>query len=319
MEGKFLQDISEDEDVVAVGLQRIPAWSQSQFKWEFHPPRRGILPTETPEIANGFPFGLYRVARQVEVERDAIVWPQCVDLDSVPQLTGAQFNIDGSTSDRPGNDGDVIGARDYRRGDSLRQIHWAQTARRGKWIVRERQTHAQKPITIVVDLAPQTHTGVGSGSSFEWAIRTAATIGRHFHCHHSHVRLICGGLPTGIPGSVSNRRGLEELLDYLAKLPDLELARAESENGSCSTSIQFSVNEFGRAFVIGTDKSRLFESLPAGMTPIIFSSSKFDYELDTEADSADRTGVRKGQLSISNPADVPQQIAAGWEKVCHAS
>ena len=57
VEGEFLQDIFEEEDRVAVGLQRVPSWSESEFKWDFKPPRRGILPSEMPVISTGFRSG----------------------------------------------------------------------------------------------------------------------------------------------------------------------------------------------------------------------------------------------------------------------
>ena len=222
VEGQFLQDIYQDDDKVAIGLQRIPGWSESEFTWEFKPPRRGILPQTSPDIATGFPFGIYQSRKSFNVDRPVIVWPKCESLDSVRGVDGANFNIEGAMSDRPGYDGDVIGARPYRRGDLLRHVNWAKTAKTNKLVVLERQTAAQKTIRIVVDLNPKNHLGAGSQSTYEWAIRIAATIGKHLHQHQSQIRLCCIGIPNTCELESNNQRGLTPILDYLATLPTME-------------------------------------------------------------------------------------------------
>ena len=102
VEGQFLQDIFNDDDKVAIGLKRIPALSESEFKWEFKPERRGVLPQEPPVVATGFPFGLYQSQKTISLQRQIVVWPKCETLMSVHELDGVNFNIEGGLSDRPG-------------------------------------------------------------------------------------------------------------------------------------------------------------------------------------------------------------------------
>ena len=314
LEGKFLQDINEESDEIAVALQSIPAWSSSRFTWQFRPPRRGMLPAEAPEIANGFPFGLYRVARTVQLDRPAIVWPRSIDLNTVPELNGAQFNIDGGTSQRSGTEGDVIGARDFRRGDSLRQIHWAQTARRGKWIVRERQTHTQQPISVVVDLDPTTHIGMGSDGSYEWSIRAAAAVCRHLHQHHSQLVIRCLGLAEDVDGESNNTKGIGVLLDFLAGLPDQQ---TPDQNGSASSKEIFAsaadpLPKNGQVYLVCTSRSKLAAGRNAGVARIVLQPEAF-------------AAVDTDPAVLLNPAPAeagsacPEQISTQWEAVCHAN
>ncbi len=217
--GQFLQDVLSDDDRIAVALKRVPAWSVSEFDWIIQPRRRGKLPTENPIVSTGFPFGLYSIEKPVEFAGETIVWPSCSELRGVPDLDGSQFNVDGSANQKAGADGETIGVREYRHGDSIRNIHWNQTATCNRLIVREKQSLTQTPIRIVVDLTPNHHFGDGSQSTFEWAIRTAASVCRQLHQHQATIELVCLGLPDEEKDRINNRSGLQPVLDFLALLP----------------------------------------------------------------------------------------------------
>ncbi len=220
--GQFLQDLVDPDDVVAVALKRVPAWSVSRFEWLIEPRRRGVLPSGIPELKTGFPFDLWTASREIDLKGRTIVWPKCATLDGVPELGGNHFNIDGIASTRSGKSGETIGVRDYRQGDSIRNIHWSRTAQLGRLIVKERQSFTQKLIGVVVDLTPAHHGGRGQESTYECAIRTAASVVRKLHQHQAHIDVFCVGLPTDSPVRCSNRNGLKPVMDFLAMLPSLE-------------------------------------------------------------------------------------------------
>jgi uncharacterized protein (DUF58 family) len=249
VEGEFLLDLVED-DRVAVGLQRVPAWSVSQFKWAFEPKQRGLLPSDEPKLTNGFPFGLYQSERKIEVGKQTIVWPADCPLRGTPDLDGSQFNIAGIVSDLAGVDGDVIGTRNFREGDALKQMHWAKTARLGQLIVKERQTFAQQPFEVVVDLCSENHRGSGSQSSYEWAIRIAASVCTQLHRHKAEVRLVCLGLSPEHQSDIPSTAKLNLLLDHLATLPH----RSVTSAGVPQPEPRFTSGRFKRVF-IGTNLS----------------------------------------------------------------
>jgi len=228
--GQFLQDVLAEDDQIAVALKRAPAWSVSKFDWSIQPRRRGKLPTENPIIWTGFPFGLYSTEQPIEITGQTIVWPECQELCGVPDLDGSQFNVDGSANQNAGSDGETIGVRAYRHGDPIRNIHWNHTARCDRLIVREKQSLTQTPIRIVVDLTAAHHVGDGSQSTFEWAIRAAASVCRQLHQHHAKIELICLGLPAGAPDRINNRLGLQPLLDFLALLPQFSQVLESTKN-----------------------------------------------------------------------------------------
>ena len=233
IKGDFLQDRIEGEEPIALALKRIDAWSESEFKIPITPRRRGQLPSGEVTVASGFPFGLIDISKTVDATERSLVWPSCVPLNGFPVSTSTKLCLQGALSDRGGNDGDSIGVRDYRHGDRLRNIHWAQSARAQELKVRERQSISSTESTVVLDLSPHDHHGHGIDSSFEWAIRIAASICSHLHEAQSPVRVVCLGLLGH--DHQDNSNGLRPIMDFLANLPTFveSLALAESSKKSC--------------------------------------------------------------------------------------
>ena len=312
VEGKFLQDLVSEDDKFAIGLKRAPGFSVSRFEWELEPQRRGQIPTEQPKLVNGFPFGIYRAENQIEIEGETIVWPNTGELRGLPELNGLQFNIQGLASDRPGNDGDSIGVRAFRQGDSLRHIHWAKTACRNELIVRERQTCAQQPIEIVLDLSPANHSGVGSKSTYEWAIRIAAFIAKQLHRHHSIIYLKCIGLADSRPSMVTNQGGLRELLDFLAMLPELEIdAPAQDLVGSQH---QAGMVAGSLVYLIGTTHSSFHSIQTDKSVRVVIDPVEFSHE--PEAKTKTVSQGREKQIWISSPGSAAVEFEKAWEGVC---
>jgi uncharacterized protein (DUF58 family) len=78
---------------------------------------------------------------------------------------------------RTGASSEVIGTREYRSGDSLRQVHWRSTARAGKLVVKEFADQDQLTMAVVLDLSAGGNLGTGKFSTFETALRLAASFG----------------------------------------------------------------------------------------------------------------------------------------------
>lgn len=127
--GFFLEAAEPGQRPVAA-LARLPGWSRSEFVFDFRPEQRGVYPHDIPELATGFPFGIWRASRPISVQRELLAWPRTTPLASIPSLGGDIADVIGMMFDRAGHEGDTIGVRPFRHGDRLRSIHWAQTARR---------------------------------------------------------------------------------------------------------------------------------------------------------------------------------------------
>jgi hypothetical protein len=160
----------------------------------FRPERRGVYPHVVPVLATGFPFGIWNCHRSVPVAGELIVWPQTVPLRSVPAMRGDRLTVAGSYVDRAGDDGDILAARLYRHGDSLRRVHWAQTARRDVLVVCERQSTARRRVVVALDGASfagsEQHTRVRWLDAMAYAIWLLTGRGRSERRLRATVRLL---------------------------------------------------------------------------------------------------------------------------------
>lgn len=186
-------------------------------RWEFTPTKRGVYPIAPPCLTTGFPFGLWESRRRLKVERPLIVWPRTYPVGPIPPVSGAQL-VEGNVSRvKVGTNGDVLGVRPYRRGDSPRRIHWGQSARHDRLIVCELESNSRPVIQIVLDADPRVHVGRGPESSREWAIRLVASLAKGWLEEGAPVGVAWCGVE--IPPA-SGKSQVRRILDALAELPD---------------------------------------------------------------------------------------------------
>lgn len=187
----------------------------AESRWTFTPRQRGEYPGATPHLTCGFPFGLWHASRPIVVDSPLLVWPRTFPVSPMP-LTAGERSTDGAVfRNKAGTTGDLLGVRPYRRGDSLRRIHWPQTARHGRLVVCELQSPAHPLVQVVLDTEPAAHSGDGAESSREWAIRVAASFIEGWLQDGTQVEAIVGG--TVFPGRVGPAQ-IPVLLDTLARL-----------------------------------------------------------------------------------------------------
>jgi uncharacterized protein (DUF58 family) len=205
------------DEASSVGLEHAPGFRSVSASWGFTPSSRGEYPTVLPRIGSGFPFGLWEASRALEVPRRLLVWPRTFPLGAIPLGTRGRMSEGVTPLNLPGTSGDVLGLREYRRGDSLRRVHWPQTARQGRLIVCEMQSNAVPDVQIVLDVAQRSHAGVGPAGSREWAIRIAASFAESWINQGAGVEIVFNGqVVSARSGAVQTRR--TRILDALAKL-----------------------------------------------------------------------------------------------------
>jgi uncharacterized protein (DUF58 family) len=86
-------------------------------------------------------------------------------------------------------------------------------------MVRREEQPRQSRATVLLDSRAQAHRGEGAGSSFEWAVEAAASVGAHLAGRGYGVRLVTAEGPVGPSGAGPDLPGTEPrgvLLDELA-------------------------------------------------------------------------------------------------------
>jgi uncharacterized protein (DUF58 family) len=221
--------LPEGWDKQRVSLQRIAGFSKSTFQWSTVPQTRGQYPGGQVQLSSGFPFGIWTSSRRVEVSENLIVWPRITRLIDAPTDLASQRYGTGSLSDRVGDDGDWTGVRPYRPGDSLRQVHWAQTARRDALVVFERQASASQSVVVQID---SSIACMACESTLSAMLRLFASIVHQFQIHHWTVYVDLDGLykSSGMAqGFQQSQRiaWMDRLATWNPSLPSIESLESE--------------------------------------------------------------------------------------------
>ncbi len=134
---------------------------------------RGVIDLSAIRLVTSFPLGLITARRTISAGGELIIWPVAIEIDESMLTSAAQaFSTDWVAS-RISNTGELSGVRNYRRGDSMRSIHWQQTSRHGRLIVTERAGGESRQMHVRLDTRASSFT---DDADFERAVSTVAGI-----------------------------------------------------------------------------------------------------------------------------------------------
>ena len=293
------------------GLARAGGRAKTESTWDFVPDRRGVYPGELPRFATGFPFGLSIASRPLIVSGSLLVWPRTFPVGPIPTVSAGRSAVGLSARNRPGDSGDFLGVRAYRRGDSLRRVHWPQTARLGQMVVCELQTDAVPRVQVVLDAHPACHRGDGPKGSREWAIRIAASFLESWMGQGAEVELVVDGhaVLAGL-GPIETRSA--RLLDALARVgPGGE--RSLSDSLVAPACRRFSS---GLRLIVATDLAVSRITAPPGRGVcerfVVLHAAAFD--LSGSVADPGPLPVRPWAW-IDDPDRVPHQVRSAWKEV----
>ncbi|MEQ9406536.1 MAG: DUF58 domain-containing protein [Fuerstiella sp.] len=283
-----------------IAFARVPGWSVMEYTWPFVASRRGLYPTNgRAEVETSFPFGLFRARRRADVQGQLLVWPETTPLVGMPDATAAETADDTFSDQRVGEFGDVLGTRPFREGDSLRRVHWAQTARQQTLIVTERQAPLANSIRITLDL-PASITL--STDLAEHCVRIAASLCESLYRQHCRIELQFGEQQLIAGQSVA---GLQRLMDALAVAgpADLQSAGAIRRIKPAHRGSRFQVT-------ITTP-----ENLQPGTPRQIVVVDTDPVLIDGEGQSVIDSNVANTAWICSHTTEPLSQFAAAWRKV----
>jgi uncharacterized protein (DUF58 family) len=267
--------------------------------WPFVPERRGRYPQGPTVVSSAFPFGLTTFAGRLIADGSLVVWPKTYPVGPMP-ISGGDEQPDGSAR-RPkaGTFGDVMGVRPYRRGDSPRRIHWAQSAKHDRLVVCELQANPRPSFVLTLDVEPTHHTE-GPNGTFEAAVRVAASLAKGWLESGASVGLIAGGTVVPVNGGSGHAT---KILDALAVV----------ETGSSGT-----VEKPGRAIeiVITTDRNR---SLSSQAKVIALTTAGFGGPAPATCDEAPPRSATVPWLTIDDASELPRKLHGGWSEARHGS
>ncbi len=129
---------------------------EDEKRLQLHVPvgERGWYSPGRLHLRTSYPLGLLRCWTWIDLDLYALVYPRPLPAAQLPGAAtdrpdGAAVPIDGSD--------DFYGFRDYRQGDSLRQIHWKGLAKGQALQSKQYATYADRSVWLDWDMFP----GVG--------------------------------------------------------------------------------------------------------------------------------------------------------------
>jgi uncharacterized protein (DUF58 family) len=120
------------------------------------PHKRGVYLLENLRLLMPDPLGFFQKCRALSPNPARLIaLPKRYRLPPFEMPGSSTFHIGGEdTSNSIGNSGEFIGLRDYRPGDSPRNIHWKSWAHTGKPIVKELEDTYYPRYALILDTFP---------------------------------------------------------------------------------------------------------------------------------------------------------------------
>ncbi|HPW12203.1 MAG TPA: DUF58 domain-containing protein [Thermomonas sp.] len=141
---------------IATGLPRrlqLAADASTRFDYALRPTERGDARFDGVHLRLHSPWRLWTRARVVGAQRTVRVYPDFAPLARLALLGAetASRAVGAHVKRRRGEGTDFHQMRDYRVGDSLRQVDWKATARMRRLISREYQDERNQHLLMVID------------------------------------------------------------------------------------------------------------------------------------------------------------------------
>ncbi|MBK1877492.1 DUF58 domain-containing protein [Pelagicoccus mobilis] len=132
--------------------ERLDPGEETSLEWRFKPVRRMKTLVRIENAVSNFPFGFLSKYLPGECEAEIHVWPKRISYTRYrnSELAGS---YQGKSSKKQGVSGELIGLRQYEKGDALRSIHWKVSAKQGRLIVKQNASETQALFDLVVDPA----------------------------------------------------------------------------------------------------------------------------------------------------------------------
>lgn len=199
-------------------LTHLPGRRKLTFQVPVPCEKRGFYTLGPVGLASSFPLGLSEARVLCEhAQQTLTVYPDVFSVLHLP-LRGAPSQIHRGGYQLPEGSGaaEFSGLREYRRGDNPRHIHWPTTARLSELMVREFEPLASACLFLLLDQTPVANIGVGKHTTFEYAVRIAASLARTACEKGIRTRLAGSGTGSQVGPAAFGSVHFQHLLDVLA-------------------------------------------------------------------------------------------------------
>ena len=156
--------------------------------------RRGEHRFAVARIRLWSPWGLGKREWHTHSETTLLVYPRVVPLEPIVIRPPRTRAFAGPVKANLGGRGlDFFGCRAFTPGDDIRRINWRAFARHDNLIINEYELERIADVNVILDARARSHTQVGASSTFDHAVRAAASLAEHFIDQGNNVGLLIYG------------------------------------------------------------------------------------------------------------------------------
>jgi uncharacterized protein (DUF58 family) len=208
-----------------------------QLGYRLRPLRRGHFSFERCEVQLPSPMGLWRQRRYLALAGATRVYPDFARLHSARLLAVDNWLSQLGVRQRPrrGQGLEFHQLREFREGDSLRQIDWKATARQRMPIAREYQDERDQQIIFLLDCGRRMRSQDGDLAHFDHALNACLLL--------SYIALRQGDA-VGLATFASDRqrylppvKGAQQLNVLLNAVYDLDSSRRTADFGAAASEL----------------------------------------------------------------------------------
>lgn len=179
--------------------------------------KRGVYKLKGMRVESDFPSFLMIASHRVEEERPLMVYPKFTRLARLQLPTGRRYHPGGvALASNLGESFEFIGNREYREGDSIRDIDWRATARLSRPIVREYRDEYFLRVAVILDTHIPKNARPGMRDSFEHAVSLSAGISDYMARQEYLVDMFAAGPNLYHLTAGRSLAYLDQILDILA-------------------------------------------------------------------------------------------------------
>ena len=188
-----------------------------------HCKSRGQYTLRGWRVQTDYPFGLLRAYMFAREDRALLVYPRFTPMTRLDIPTGRRYQPGGvALASSLGDSFEYLGNREYREGDSIRDVDWRATARLDRTIIREYREEYFHRVAVVLDTQVIPRARREGAADFERAVSTCAAISDWLARREYIVDLFAAGPNLFHLTAGRSLAYLDQILDILACLETTE-------------------------------------------------------------------------------------------------
>lgn len=232
---------------------RLPAEGRSVIEYRLHPDQRGHARFEGCALRLHSPWRLWTLLRSLSNVSDVRIYPDFARVSHLALVgTDRASRVIGAHQHRRRGEGtEFHQLREYRTGDSLRQIDWKATRRAQKLISRDYQDERNQQVVLLVDTGRRMLAHDGNLSHFDHALNASLLVAFIALRQGDSVGLMASGGESRWMPPVRGLGAIDRMLDTVFDLQPQAVATDYIE-----AAMQLGVRQQRRALILIVTNAR---------------------------------------------------------------